>query len=121
MTDIDNVRARVIVSGRVQGVFFRVFVQKHAVAAGLAGYVRNLPDGQVEAVFTIVEEYGVPSKLNVIGLAKENEMLYFPGDRKPVKLAETSPALRLLCYVRDEAHRFAQLYHKLLRKKKFLE
>jgi excinuclease ABC subunit C len=77
--------------------------------------------GQVEAAFAIVEEFGVSSKLNVIGLAKENEMLYFPGNRKPVKLAETSPALKLLCYVRDEAHRFAQLYHKLLRKKDFLE
>ena len=37
-----------IVYGRVQGVFFRDFVAQHAQALGLAGYVRNLPQGSVE-------------------------------------------------------------------------
>ena len=37
-----------IVRGRVQGVFFRAFVQTHANALGLTGYVRNLPSGEVE-------------------------------------------------------------------------
>ncbi|MFA5317079.1 MAG: acylphosphatase [Dehalococcoidales bacterium] len=37
---------RVIVSGKVQGVFFRDFVAKQAVELGLSGYVRNLPDGK---------------------------------------------------------------------------
>jgi acylphosphatase len=36
------------VSGRVQGVYFRAFTQRHAVSLGLAGYVRNLPDRSVE-------------------------------------------------------------------------
>lgn len=36
------------VRGRVQGVFFRSFVQSHARKLGLSGYVRNLPDGSVE-------------------------------------------------------------------------
>lgn len=37
-----------LVRGRVQGVYFRAFVQRHANALGLAGWARNLPDGAVE-------------------------------------------------------------------------
>jgi acylphosphatase len=44
-------RKRVVVSGRVQGVFFRDSVRQRAEAAGIAGWVRNTPDGTVEAVF----------------------------------------------------------------------
>ena len=44
-------RARVRVSGRVQGVFFRDSARKQAERLGLAGWVRNLPDGRVEALF----------------------------------------------------------------------
>jgi acylphosphatase len=45
------VRYRVLVSGRVQGVFFRDSCQRLAAENGVAGWVRNLPDGRVEAVF----------------------------------------------------------------------
>jgi acylphosphatase len=45
------VRRRVVVSGRVQGVGFRAAVSRHARTRGVAGWVRNLPSGQVEAVF----------------------------------------------------------------------
>ena len=45
------VRCRVLVSGRVQGVFFRDACRRMAREQGVAGWVRNLPDGQVEAVF----------------------------------------------------------------------
>jgi acylphosphatase len=44
-------RKRVVVSGRVQGVFFRDTARRRAEAAGVAGWVRNTPDGTVEAVF----------------------------------------------------------------------
>ena len=44
-------RVRVLVSGRVQGVFFRAECAQAARAAGVGGFVRNLPDGRVEAVF----------------------------------------------------------------------
>ena len=45
------VRYRVLVSGRVQGVFFRDTCRRLAREHGVAGWVRNLPDGRVEAVF----------------------------------------------------------------------
>jgi len=44
-------RARVLVTGRVQGVFFRAMCAREAEERGLAGWVRNLPDGRVEALF----------------------------------------------------------------------
>ena len=45
------IRRRVAVRGHVQGVFFRETTRRRALAAGLAGWVRNLPDGTVDAVF----------------------------------------------------------------------
>ena len=45
------VRYRVLISGRVQGVFFRDSCRRLAEQYGVAGWVRNLPDGRVEAVF----------------------------------------------------------------------
>jgi acylphosphatase len=46
-----NVRAHVIISGRVQGVFFRAETQQTALRLGVCGWVRNRPEGTVEAVF----------------------------------------------------------------------
>jgi acylphosphatase len=45
------VRYRVLISGRVQGVYFRDTCQRLALDHGVNGWVRNLPDGRVEAVF----------------------------------------------------------------------
>jgi excinuclease ABC subunit C len=59
--------------------------------------------------------------LKLAGIAKREEELYLQGSRRPLKLPRNSPALKLLQYVRDEAHRFAQHYHHLLRSKKLLE
>jgi acylphosphatase len=44
-------RKRVVISGRVQGVFFRDTMRQRAESAGVAGWARNTPDGTVEAVF----------------------------------------------------------------------
>jgi acylphosphatase len=47
----ERVRAHVWVSGRVQGVYYRAYAEDEASFRGVAGWVRNLPDGRVEAVF----------------------------------------------------------------------
>ncbi|MBL8827751.1 MAG: excinuclease ABC subunit UvrC [Planctomycetaceae bacterium] len=56
----------------------------------------------------------------VISLAKREEEIYVPGQAEPHRLSRHSFALRLLQYVRDEAHRFAQHYHHMLRRKSSL-
>jgi acylphosphatase len=48
---MSRVRARALVSGRVQGVWFRESTRQRATELGVAGWVRNMPDGRVEAVF----------------------------------------------------------------------
>lgn len=48
---MDGARAHLIIRGRVQGVFYRAFTRNVAVKLGLSGWVKNLYDGSVEAVF----------------------------------------------------------------------
>ncbi|HEY7115362.1 MAG TPA: excinuclease ABC subunit UvrC [Tepidisphaeraceae bacterium] len=57
----------------------------------------------------------------VISLAKKEELVYVQGVVEPVRLKRNHQGLKLLQYVRDEAHRFAQHYHHILRRKSQLE
>ena len=50
MPDENTTRLRALVRGRVQGVFFRDFARSHALRLGIAGWVRNLPDGRTVEV-----------------------------------------------------------------------
>lgn len=73
--------------------------------------------GQLHAALSAFDEMNVRPPM-VISLAKREEEIYIQARSKPVRLARNHPALRLLQQVRDEAHRFAQHYHHLLRRKK---
>lgn len=57
----------------------------------------------------------------VVSLAKREEIIYVQAKSAPLKLARNNEALRLLQQIRDEAHRFGQHYHKLLRRKRTFE
>jgi excinuclease ABC subunit C len=56
----------------------------------------------------------------ILSLAKRDEEIFLPSQSEPIRLSKHAYALRLLQYVRDEAHRFAQHYHHLLRRKSSL-
>jgi excinuclease ABC subunit C len=70
--------------------------------------------GQLNSARAALEELKVVPPV-LLSLAKQEETLFRDG--RPLRVAKSSPALRLLMYVRDEAHRFAQHYHHLLRRK----
>lgn len=76
--------------------------------------------GQLNAAIDVFRFLGKEPPC-LISLAKREEEIYRPGDAEPIRLGRHSAALRLLQYVRDEAHRFAQHYHHLLRRKKLDE
>jgi excinuclease ABC subunit C len=76
--------------------------------------------GQLNAALQAFQLLGIEPPV-LISLAKKEEEIYRPGDAEPIRLSRHSAALRLLQYVRDEAHRFAQHYHHLLRRKKLQE
>jgi excinuclease ABC subunit C len=76
--------------------------------------------GQLNAALEAFRIIGVKPP-TLISLAKQEEEIFRPGEAESIKLSRHSAALRLLQYVRDEAHRFAQYYHHQLRRKKLSE
>ena len=76
--------------------------------------------GQLSAVMETFEAMHITPPI-VISLAKQEEEIFRPGVSESIKLSRNSAALRLLQYVRDEAHRFAQHYHHTLRRKKLTD
>jgi excinuclease ABC subunit C len=76
--------------------------------------------GQLNAALDAFKSLGIDPPC-VISLAKQEEEIFRPGDAESIKLSRHSAALRLLQYVRDEAHRFAQHYHHMLRRKRLTE
>jgi excinuclease ABC subunit C len=73
--------------------------------------------GQLGAALDAFAALGVAPP-TLVSLAKQEEEIYVPGRPDPIVLSRRSFALRLLQYVRDEAHRFAQHYHHMLRRKR---
>ena len=75
--------------------------------------------GQLHAAEEAFVEMKAPMP-TLASIAKKEEIIYIHGHEKPLKLTAHSPVRKLIQYVRDEAHRFAQHYHHILRRKKTL-
>jgi excinuclease ABC subunit C len=75
--------------------------------------------GQLNAALQALSELP-PCEIDVIGLAKRQDEVYFPQKQEPVALPRRSEALNLLQRVRDEAHRFAVNFHRKLRARRAL-
>src|SRR5688572_2416041 len=83
-----------------------------------------LVDGGVGQISTVARELeNFAPQPHLLSLAKREETLYrwANGRAEEVRIEKTAPGLRLLMYVRDEAHRFAQHYHHLLRRKAIMD
>jgi excinuclease ABC subunit C len=76
--------------------------------------------GQLSAALAAFRDIDVAPP-TVISLAKRDEEIFVPGQAEPLRLSKHAYALRLLQYVRDESHRFAQNYHHLLRSKSTID
>ena len=76
--------------------------------------------GQLNQGLEAFKAAGIEPPL-VLSLAKKEELIYGMHRSEPYRLSRHSYALRLLQYVRDESHRFAQHYHHLLRRKNMLD
>lgn len=75
--------------------------------------------GQLSSAVKVLEDLGLRN-IQAIGLAKRLEEVFFPNDPDPYNIPKTSPGLKLLQRVRDEAHRFAVSFHRELRSKRTL-
>ncbi len=75
--------------------------------------------GQLSAGMAAFAQLNITPPM-VISIAKREEEVFLPGRDEPLRMSRHSFALRLLQYVRDESHRFAQHYHHILRRKSTL-
>ncbi|HWY98735.1 MAG TPA: excinuclease ABC subunit UvrC [Bacteroidia bacterium] len=68
--------------------------------------------GQLSSAMNSLTQLGLEQKVNVIGIAKRLEEIYFPGDSVPLYLDKRSPTLKIIQQIRDEAHRFGITHHR---------
>lgn len=73
--------------------------------------------GQLGAAMESVTELGLSSKLTLVGLAKNEEEIFFYGDSQSIKLPWDSESLKLIRRIRDEVHRFGITFHRNQRSK----
>lgn len=73
--------------------------------------------GQLSRAMKVIEEQGLENQFAVVGLAKQEEELFLPGQSDSVRLEERSQGLYLIQRIRDEAHRFAITAHRSRRGK----
>lgn len=73
--------------------------------------------GQLSSAMEGITEAGMKGKAAVIGLAKNEEEIFFPGDKESIKLPLNSESLKLIRRIRDEVHRFGITFHRNQRSK----
>ena len=77
--------------------------------------------GQLSSAIIALKKLNLYNKINIIGIAKKLEEIYFPNDSIPILLNKKSEHLKFIQKIRNEAHRFAISYHKNLRSKNFIK
>jgi excinuclease ABC subunit C len=73
--------------------------------------------GQLGAALEAIEELGLTGKMTLVGLAKNEEEIFFAGDQESLKIPYQSESLKLIRRIRDEVHRFGITFHRLKRSK----
>ncbi len=73
--------------------------------------------GQLSSAIMALTDLGIYGKIPIIGIAKNLEEIFFPGDEFPIYIDKKSESLRLIQFLRDEAHRFGITHHRNKRSK----
>jgi excinuclease ABC subunit C len=73
--------------------------------------------GQLSAAMESIRSLELTGKMTVVGLAKNEEEIFFPGDKESIKLPYNSESLKLIRRIRDEVHRFGITFHRQKRSK----
>lgn len=73
--------------------------------------------GQLSAALKALDELGLRGKVGIVGIAKKLEEIFFPGDSLPIYIDKRSESLRVVQYLRNEAHRFGITHHRNKRSK----
>jgi excinuclease ABC subunit C len=73
--------------------------------------------GQLGAAMESITKLGLTGRMTVVGLAKREESIFFPGDTEPLQLPYDNPAHMLIRRIRDEVHRFGITFHRDTRSK----
>ncbi|MEG1622949.1 MAG: excinuclease ABC subunit UvrC [Alistipes sp.] len=76
--------------------------------------------GQLSSAFAVLCELGIEHRVPIVGLAKRIEEIFFPADPMPYYLSRTGEPLKVVCHLRDEAHRFGITFHRQKRSKSFI-
>lgn len=76
--------------------------------------------GQLSAAVKSLKALSIYKRVTIIGIAKRLEEIYFPEDSVPLLLSKKSPTLKVIQQARNEAHRFAIEFHRLIRSKKYV-
>ena len=76
--------------------------------------------GQLSNAYDVLCELGLEKQVPIVGLAKRLEEIYYPGDPMPYYLSRTGEPLKVVCHIRDEAHRFGITFHRQKRSNDFL-
>ena len=76
--------------------------------------------GQLSNAYAVLCELGLEKQVPIVGLAKRLEEIYYPGDPMPYYLSRTGEPLKVVCHIRDEAHRFGITFHRQKRSNDFL-
>jgi excinuclease ABC subunit C len=73
--------------------------------------------GQLGSAMAAIQELGLSGKMTLVGLAKNVEEIFFPGDQESLKLEFNSDVLKFIRSIRDEVHRFGITFHRQIRSK----
>jgi excinuclease ABC subunit C len=73
--------------------------------------------GQLSAAMESIKALNLTGKMTIVGLAKNEEEIFFPGDKESIKLSWDSESLKLIRRIRDEVHRFGITFHRNKRSK----